>query len=431
MKILRLSAENFKRLSAVTITPDGAVCQITGRNGAGKSSVLDAIQAALGGARCAPDRPIRTGASAAKIRLETEKFVITRKWTAKSDTLTVESKDGARYRSPQAMLDDLVGNLSFDPLAFSRLPAKEQAQMLRDVIGLDTTGIDDERRKVYDRRTEINSDVRHLESRLNAVTVPEDPGEVGEEIDLAEIAEQKAQVERVRGANVRARLEATQAQQEYAAREKRVRDLEEELGRARAAAREARRLADEATARVDNLRDPDVSEIDAQLTRARDHNAEVKLRQRHADARDSAVRTRDELSQQLEAKQLEADALTQKLKDIDASKARLLSEAKFPIPGMSIEGDTVILNDVPFRQASSAEQLRAGLAMGAKLNPELRVVLVRDGSLLDEDGLRLVAEWAAENDMQCWLERVATGNSVGIVIEDGHVAGVDQAEATP
>ena len=52
MKILKLTAENFKKLSAVEITPDGNVVVISGKNGAGKSSVLDAIEAALCGVVC-------------------------------------------------------------------------------------------------------------------------------------------------------------------------------------------------------------------------------------------------------------------------------------------------------------------------------------------------------------------------------------------
>ena len=53
MNIVKLRAENIKRIVAVEIEPDGALVQITGRNGAGKSSVLDAIWWALAGnGRC-------------------------------------------------------------------------------------------------------------------------------------------------------------------------------------------------------------------------------------------------------------------------------------------------------------------------------------------------------------------------------------------
>ena len=64
MKIIRFEAENVKRLKAVEITPDGTVQVVTGRNGQGKSSVLDAIFLALGGgdAKKTVAMPIRVGA---------------------------------------------------------------------------------------------------------------------------------------------------------------------------------------------------------------------------------------------------------------------------------------------------------------------------------------------------------------------------------
>ena len=59
-RIVSLTAENVKRISAVHIVPgDGGVVLIGGRNAQGKSSVLDSIMYALGGASAIPDEPIR------------------------------------------------------------------------------------------------------------------------------------------------------------------------------------------------------------------------------------------------------------------------------------------------------------------------------------------------------------------------------------
>ena len=57
MKILRLSASNVMRLRAVEIEPAGTVQIVAGKNGAGKSSVLNALWLALGGG--AASRPAR------------------------------------------------------------------------------------------------------------------------------------------------------------------------------------------------------------------------------------------------------------------------------------------------------------------------------------------------------------------------------------
>lgn len=61
-KLISLEAENFKRLKAVRIEPNGnGITVISGNNANGKSSVLDAIQAAIGGKRATPEKPIRDG----------------------------------------------------------------------------------------------------------------------------------------------------------------------------------------------------------------------------------------------------------------------------------------------------------------------------------------------------------------------------------
>ncbi|MDE2470486.1 MAG: AAA family ATPase, partial [Bradyrhizobium sp.] len=61
MKIIRLESENIKGLRAVEVEPDGNVVIIGGKNGAGKSSVLDSMWYALGGKDALPSKPIRNG----------------------------------------------------------------------------------------------------------------------------------------------------------------------------------------------------------------------------------------------------------------------------------------------------------------------------------------------------------------------------------
>jgi hypothetical protein len=55
------------------------------------------------------------------------------------------------------------------------------------------------------------------------------------------------------------------------------------------------------------------------------------------------------------------------------------------------------LRGEPWSQASDAERLVASMQMAMAMNPKLSIVRVRDGSLLDGDSMRLVAEMAAKN----------------------------------
>ena len=128
LRIVKLEAENIKALRAVEITPgdEQRWWMITGRNAQGKSrACLDAIWYALGRGigRLTPCRSA-TGETEARIRLDLGEIVVTRHFAERdggdtSTRLTVETADGARFPSPQALLDGLLGALAFDPLAFA------------------------------------------------------------------------------------------------------------------------------------------------------------------------------------------------------------------------------------------------------------------------------------------------------------------------
>lgn len=81
----------------------------------------------------------------------------------------------------------------------------------------------------------------------------------------------------------------------------------------------------------------------------------------------------------------------------------------------------VLYQDIPLDQCSSAERLRVSVSIGLAMNPKLKVLLIRDGSLLDEDNLQMIATMAEKADAQVWIERVGDGEECSVVIEDGQV----------
>ena len=88
---------------------------------------------------------------------------------------------------------------------------------------------------------------------------------------------------------------------------------------------------------------------------------------------------------------------------------------------MTDEG--VTYGDVPLEQASSSEQLRVSVAIGLALNPKVKVLLVRNGNMLDDDGVRALGEMAEAAGAQVWMEWVtANADGVTVMIEDGTVA---------
>jgi len=121
------------------------------------------------------------------------------------------------------------------------------------------------------------------------------------------------------------------------------------------------------------------------------------------------------------AKKKEYDGLTVKIQAVDEEKAKKLSEAKLPIEGLSWEEDRVLFNKIPYDQISAAEQLRVSMAIAMASNPKLKVILIRDGSLLDSENMKVIEEMARDKDFQVWIEKVDDTGKVGIYIEDGEI----------
>lgn len=411
MKLIELRAENFKRLKAVRIRPDGALVQITGRNAQGKSSVLDALWALLGGKDASPKKPIRDGADSATLSVDLGEIQVRRKFTSAGSTLIVETADGLRYQSPQAVLDALVGKLTFDPLAFSRMSDADQAQTLRQIAGYDPTEIDKERARLFDERTAVNRNAKKFQSQLDGIPQVDAPDT---EVSISALAKEHSSALAVKHANDQRRqiLQGLVDEGKHARAE--VTRLTKELASAKDRLKEIEVTYAAQKTEVAALQDPDVSIITSKMEQAEAVNTAV------AKKRERAAKLVE-----FEQRKEESERLSAAIAELDAKKARALASAKFPVEGLSIEGNVVMFSGVPLSQSSSAEQIRVGLAIGAALNPKLRVVLVRDGSLLDANGLKFVAWWAEVNQMQVLMERVADGTATGIVIEDGEVVGAE------
>lgn len=114
--------------------------------------------------------------------------------------------------------------------------------------------------------------------------------------------------------------------------------------------------------------------------------------------------------------------MTKNLSDIDKAKQDKLANAKLPIEDLSFDESGVYYKGIPFKQASSAEALRVSVAMGIAMNPELKILLIRDGSLLDNDNLKAISEMAFDSGHQIWLEKVSENDEeCSIIISDGSV----------
>lgn len=419
MKITLVEVKDYKRVNHIRVAPeaDRVLVLVGGKNGQGKTSLLDAITTAIGGKKAQAADPVRHGAERAEIRVEFDggDLVATRVIEPDGTSkLELRDADGA-LKSPQERLNKLISQRFLDPLEFLKLDGKGQRQALLDLV--DKEGriekLDEKRERLTAKRTELSRDLKKAEGEL--LRLPQ--VKPGTPIDVAALAaEARAIEERLRAAGETASrvTAAANARDQAAARLDALR-LQVEQAEAELASRD--KVLAAATAAHAPLSAADAERRDAiggELARAQAHNAAVAGDVARAERR---VEVADEVAK-LRAEHNEADGYIAK---IDERKLEVLAGSPLPVPGLGVSDAGVTLDGVPLEQASAAERVRVSLGLAIAAAPTLRDVFVRDGALLDEDSLSLVQAAAAAAGVRVWVERVGDRDPGAIVIHDGKV----------
>lgn len=420
MKITSLQSENVKRLKAVSMEVNGnSTVVIGGMNAQGKSSLLDSIEYCLAGKSSIPSEPIRHGEDEARVVIETEEYRIKRTFKSDKSSLVVESLDGAKYSSPQKLLDKLVGDFTFDPLEFSRKKPKDQLAMLQGLVGLDFSQLDAEKKELYDERTAVNRDVKALQAKLDDL-----PKDVPERVSIAGLMKQVEEIRANNAKNEDQRKEVYECDRIIIALEQKLDDEKVELERMKAAVQAQQAMIAELAGRIESnkaeyaklrasvgeLKDQDTAELLEQIEKAEEINRLA-----------AKGEERDAVAKELKARTADSETLTKRINQIEQEKADAMAAAKFPVDGLAFDENGVLLNGLPFEQASSAEQWKVSVAMGFSMNPELKVMLIRDGSLLDPASMKVLSDMAEAEGGQVWVERVSEGDECTVIIEDGSI----------
>ena len=414
--ILSLTIENIKKIKAISIHPTGGFVEITGRNGQGKSTVLDAIWWALKGKDNIQVAPIRNGQDKGRIELETEDYRIERTFKRNeigqdyTTKITVTAKDKARMSSPQAVLDGFTGMLGFDPLAFMRQTPRQQYDTLRGIckLSVDVEELDRQYKYLFDQRTDINRDIKVCEARLSNMQIPENAPT--ERVDVS------ALVDKVEEIN----LGNSSIKQKQRIRQTLLADnvrRSDETAKLKARLEEIERETENANSQIKGITEylqkhklQDASYYADKIKQAEQINSVMDLRDNRAQE-EKVLRTA----------QKESEALTNRMQAIKEQKRAAIESANLPVKGLEFGDGELLMNGVPLEQLSAAEQLKLSMDIAMAENPKLRVILLKDASLLDDQSMEYIRHRAEAEGYQVWAERVASDGAVGFVIEDGEL----------
>ena len=417
VKITSLEAENVKRVKAVSMEPsENGLTVIGGRNGQGKTSVLDAIAWALGGDRFRPTDAKREGsATDPHLRVELSNGLVVER-RGKGSSLKVTDPEGRK--SGQQLLDGLVSKLALDLPRFMRANDADKAKILLDIIGVgdELHELEQREQSLYNQRTGVGR--MRDQKRGAADEMPAHPDAPAEPVSAMELIERQQAILAKNGENQRKRQRRAELEGERDAAAGEVESAKEQvrLANERLAAAENRLMGlvsecIEAAKTADQLQDESTAEIEAELSRIDEINAKVRVNA----ARLAAQREAEELDEQYRE-------MTDLIEAVRSDKRKLLEGADLPLDGLSVEGGLLVYNGRKWDCMSGSEQLVVATAIVRKTNPECGFVLVDKLEQMDAQTLAEFGSWAEAEGLQVIGTRVSTGDECSIVIEDGYAA---------
>lgn len=414
---VRLTAENIYGIKAVDLTFDTLrkLFVLTGRNGAGKTSVMKAFWLAILGPQRQGDSVLRQGATAGSVSVELDSGWIIRRVVELVDGknkvrgVEITTSEGAKFGSPAAKLKAMIGDsLGVDPEKFARCKDDEARNILLNVAGMHDAikVIDDEVGTLEEARKRVSYARDAAKAKLEAAgglegspnDQPIDLSAARADYEAAMTAQGKTLAlnnERERLARDVADLHAkiAQLQAKVAEMEERLRQTDEAIA-----------FAVDPSAAIEAAR--------ANLEHAEEWNARVA---RNA----SRLAAIDDYDKQCTL----WDEFTENIKMTRQKKAALLEGAEFPHPLLGLSGEGEPLWDGrPIGWASYGERLEAGCALATSGRATIGLLSIEAGGELDNERLERIVDYANERGFLVVIQRVADEwDGQSIFIEDGSI----------
>lgn len=408
VKINELLIENVKRVKAVQFEPsaDGLTI-IGGRNGQGKTSVLDAIAWALGGNNYKPSVPERDGALVPpNLHIELSNGLIVER-KGKNSTLKVTDPNG--NKSGQQLLNEFVSTLALDLPKFINGSDKDKADSLLKILGIGDvlSQLDTKENQLYAQRTEVG---RIADRKKKAADeMPMYPNVPKEPVSATELIKQQQEILARNGENERKRQDAARYEQMLA-------EAQIAFDEAKAALQKAEQDCLTARKSAEDLHDESTAELEKNLAEIEALN--IKIR---------ANSTKEAAEVEANNLQQEYDGLTGQIESVREERSKLLDSAELPLPGLSVKDGKLIYNNMPWDGMSGSDQLKVATAIVRKLNPQCGFVLMDKLEQMDLETLQEFGAWLKQEGLQVIATRVSTGDECSIIIEDGMVKGDTEA----
>jgi len=430
MRINHVRISNILGLDELEFSPEGFT-QISGPNGTGKTSVLEAIKSTLGVGHDAT--LLRRGAEKGEIVLVLDDGMeLQRTVTAASSTTTVR-RYGKKVPRPAEAIKALTDALSVNPVDFLLAPKKDRVKALLEAMPLEADTkhlselagfpvkavpglhalhvINQVHQQVYDARTGTNRAVKEKTATINQLEAAVPPAPTGVEgseeelqgaIDAAAAARDTTLVKiQTKLEGIRADVSGTIAELKAQAQEK----IDAIRAQLQADVDAQKAYMSDQESRAAAARDNANTKFDDAAQPIRQQLAVIRNDREASGRRKQTLDTIEMLRIELGALTADAAAQTQALDAIEHYKSELLNS--LPIPGLEVRDGEIYRNDVPFDRLNTAQQVEVAVEIAKLRAADLGCICVDRIEALDSASLEAFKTAALASDLQLFVTRVS------------------------
>lgn len=418
---------------------NGKSVELSGKNGVGKTSVIDAIRYALTN-KSGRDYIVHNGENEGEIIVETDSgLAINRKSRTNQADYKSVKKNGAEVNSPEAFLRDIFTPLQLNPMEFMEMDKKKQNAIILNMLEYDwdmnkikewfgeipawvsydqnilsvLNDIQSENGDYYQRRQDVNRDIRNKKANIQEIadTIPN--GYELEKWENAQIGEIYTEIERRNKKNSdieRAKLivenrdskvrkfdadkeiatsalereistRSNQIEKDIASYREQIRTLETEKENLEAKKKDK-------LAVIESEYKAQISKYDAQVeeysqlaeqepedvSELQEKASNTEKMQSHINEYKRMQRMQEDVEEMSETSQ----SLTDKIEKARTLPGEILAECTIPIKGLTVVNGIPLINGLPVSNLSDGEKLDLCIDVAIQ-NPNNLNILLIDG----------------------------------------------------
>lgn len=435
---MKISKIKIKNLFGIKEYETGGQCiELSGENGTGKTSVVDAIRYALTN-KSEREYIVRNGETEGEIIVETDNGIrISRKARTNQADYKSVKKDGREVGSPESFLKDIFTPLQLSPVEFMAMGRTQQNAVILDMIEYPWSirtikewfgeipdwvsydqnilqvlnDVQSEKGQYYQTRQDINRDIRNKRAFVEDIAYEIPPGYNADKWEQESLGELYQKIEQIRSENEKIerakalvenrdnRIRKFEADKEIAiaALEKDISASETRLKEKIASLEEQiksckselygleERKADKMEA-IESAYRANVATYDTELSMNREYaekepakTVELQEKARHAEDMKKHLneyRRMKDLQREIDELTDKSAVLTERIEKARELPGEILQTAKIPIDGLSVVNGVPLINGLPISNLSDGEKLDLCIDVALQKPNGLQIILI-------------------------------------------------------